>query len=106
MNLKILILHYLYNFSSLNFTVIESITGGRLHRAFVLAIKNWFFTVIRPRSATRTFADIADCGIITTGALILMSSAKRELRSANPFTPVAAFSAVRTVASVRASLAA
>lgn len=85
--------HYLYNFSSLKFTVIESTTGGRLYQDFDLAIKNWFFTVISPRSATRTFADTADCGTITTGALILISSAKRELRSASSFTPVAAFSA-------------
>jgi len=71
----------------------ESTTGGRLYRVFVLAMKNLFFTVIRPKSATRTFADIDDCGTITTGALILISRAKRELRSASSFTPVAAFSA-------------
>ena len=94
---------YLYSRISLSFIVIKSIMGGGLVWLFVITW-NVFFIVISPKSATKTFSETADCGMTTTGALMLTSNAIRELLCASSFTPVAAIPAAWTVASAKACL--
>lgn len=79
--------------------------GGGLHWLSVI-IWNVLVIVISPKSATRTFSETGDCGMTTTGALMLTSNAILELLCASSFTPVAAIPAAWTVASAKASLTA
>lgn len=83
---------YLYSRISLSLIVIRSITGGGLLWLSVI-IWNVFVIVISPKSATKTFSETGDCGMTTTGALMLTSSAILELLCASSFTPVAAIPA-------------
>lgn len=64
-----------------------------------------FPTLISPRSITRAFREMDDCGMMMSGAFKFMSMDRRKLFCAKSRTLDAAFSAAWAVAALSASLA-
>lgn len=95
---------YLDNFKWVSCTSMLSMTGGREDSSEDTSL-NSFWTLIKPRSATKALYEVEDSGTTITGAFKLTSIKRRKLFLAKSFTLEAAISAAWTVTAVRASCA-
>lgn len=95
---------YLDNFKWVSCTSMLSMTGGREDSSEDTSL-NSFWTLIKPRSATKALFEVEDSGTTITGAFKLTSIKRRKLFLAKSFMLEAAISAAWTVTAVRASCA-
>lgn len=95
---------YLDSFKWVSCTPMLSMTGGREDSSEVTNL-NSFWTLIKPRSATKALQEVEDSGTTITGAFKLISIKRRKLFLAKSFMLEAAISAAWTVTAFRASRA-